>query len=205
VIIHGEAFGVGQDHHLIPPMLDGAKENVKAIGPEDDYFAEKVFTADASYSSAVNLKKCHEERLDAYIPDRTFRMRDPKFKRRKWKSKRFPLEDFQYHEETDTYTCPNGKVLKLKVKIVENHGIIYRRYRADEKDCAVCKLKAKCLKKGKARQRVLSVPVGSAIGNLTKIMKAKTAPSGCVIRAATCRLFPSFAAIRVLHGTFRAG
>ena len=27
VIIHGEAFGDAQDHFLIPPMLDGAKEN----------------------------------------------------------------------------------------------------------------------------------------------------------------------------------
>ncbi len=173
VIIHGEAFGTGQDHHLIPPMLDGAKENLKAIGLEDDYFAEKVFTADASYSSAVNLKKCHEERLDAYIPDRTFRMRDPKFKRRKWKSKRFPLEDFQYHEETDTYTCPNGKVLKLKVKSVEAHAVIYRSYAAAENDCTVCKLKARCLRHGNVRRRTLSIPIGNAIDNWTKRMEAK--------------------------------
>jgi transposase len=32
VIIHGEAFGDSQDHFLITPMLDGAKENIKAIG-----------------------------------------------------------------------------------------------------------------------------------------------------------------------------
>jgi hypothetical protein len=75
--------------------------------------------------------------------------------------------------ETDKYICPNRKVLKLKVKSVEADGIIYRRYAADEKDCAVCKLKAKCLRKGISRQRQLSVPVGSAIGNLTKIMEAK--------------------------------
>jgi len=173
VIIHGEAFGVGQDHHLIPPMIDEAKENMKAIDLGDDYFAEKVFTADASYSSTVSLKKCQEERLDAYIPDRVFRMRDPKFKRRKWKSMRFPLEAFQYHEETDTYICPNGKALKLNFKTVEVNGIIYRGYRADEKDCTSCKLREKCLRKGSARQRNLRVPVGSVIGNLTKMMKAK--------------------------------
>jgi transposase len=173
VIIHGEVFGVSQDHHLIPPMIDGAKENVKAIGLEDDYFAEKIFTADASYSSPVNLKKCHEERLDAYIPDRVFRMRDPRFKGRGKKPKRFPLDDFKYHEENDTYICPNGKVLKLTFKTVEVNGIIYRGYRADEKDCTGCKLREKCLRKGSARQRQLRVPVGSVIGNLTKMMKAK--------------------------------
>ncbi len=100
VIIHGEAFGTGQDHHLIPPMLDGAKENIKAIGP-------------------------------------------------------------------------NGKVLKLKVKNLEAPGVFYRRHAADEKNCTACKLKARCLKKGNVRRRVLSVPIASAIGNLTKIMEAK--------------------------------
>jgi len=174
VIIHGEAFGTGQDTRLIPPMLDGAKENIRAIGLEDDHFAEKTFAADTSYHSPVNLKKCHEERLDAYIPDRNFRVRDSRFKGRRQKPKRFPLEEFQYQEETDTYICPNAKTLKLLMKkSVEADGIYYRRYAADEKNCSVCKLKAKCLVKGKARRRILGVPVAYAIDNLTKRMAAK--------------------------------
>ncbi len=173
VIIHGEAFGTGQDHHLIPPMLDGAKENVKAIGFGEDYFSEKTFAADTNYHSPVNLKKCHEEKLDAYIPDKDFRTRDPRFDGRRRKPKRFPLEDFKYHEETDTYICPNGKTLKLIVKSTEADGIYYRRYAADEKNCSVCMLKAKCLVKGKARRRILGVPVAYAIDNLTKRMAAK--------------------------------
>lgn len=32
VIVHGEAFGQAQDHDHIPPMLDGAKGNMEAIG-----------------------------------------------------------------------------------------------------------------------------------------------------------------------------
>ncbi len=83
------------------------------------------------------------------------------------------MEAFQYHEETDTYICPNGKVFKLNFKTVGVKGIIYRGYRADEKDCTGCKLKEKCLRKGNSLQRQLRVLVGSVIGNLTKMMKAK--------------------------------
>ena len=36
VIIHGEAFGDVQDLHLIPPVLDGARENMQDIGCGDD-------------------------------------------------------------------------------------------------------------------------------------------------------------------------
>ena len=38
VIVHAEAFGEGQDHHHIPPMLDGAKQNMEEIGQGGDYF-----------------------------------------------------------------------------------------------------------------------------------------------------------------------
>ena len=81
VIIHGEAFGDSQDLHLIPPVLDGAKENMRVIGCGDDYFVGKTLTADSNYHSPVNLKKCEEEGLDAYIPDKRFRRRDPRFER----------------------------------------------------------------------------------------------------------------------------
>ena len=73
VIVHDEAFGNGQDHDHIPPMVDGAKENMRAIGRGEDCFSKKTFTADSSYHSPMNLKKCDEEKLDAYIPDKRFR------------------------------------------------------------------------------------------------------------------------------------
>ena len=46
VIIHGEAFGESQDLHFIPPVLDGAKENLRAIGCGEDYLEDKILTAD---------------------------------------------------------------------------------------------------------------------------------------------------------------
>ena len=177
VIIHGEAFGDSQDHFLITPMLDGAKENIKEIGKGEDYFEGKILTADSNYHDPSNLKKCNEEKIDAYIPDKRFRKRDPRFKNDKRRARRrvgrFTLKDFQYNKEIDEYLCPGGKVLKLRVKEVVADGVIYNRYSADEEDCKGCELKAKCMMSVKGKRRTLGVPIGHVPGNLSKAMADK--------------------------------
>ena len=178
VIVHGEAFGSGEDeHYLIGPMLDGAKENVRAIGKGEDYFSDKTFTADSNYHSPTNLKNCDREHLDAYVPDKRFRNRDPRIEdakgRRRRKRKRFTLDDFHYEETTDQYRCPNGKTLCLNTKRAVVDGVIYRRYLANRDECEICELKAKCLQGKNIKGRFLNVPVGSIPGHLTKVMAAK--------------------------------
>jgi len=177
VIVHAEAFGDAQDLHLIPSVLDGAKENMRAIGCGEDYFGGKTFTADSNYHSPPNLRKCEEEGLDAYIPDKRFRRRDPRFERehkqRQRRTDRLTLADFEHHEERDEYLCPKGRIFKLQVKGTVTDGIIYRRYLNDGEGCKGCELKARCVKGKKTKRRHLMVPVGSVIGNLTKTMAAK--------------------------------
>jgi hypothetical protein len=123
------------------------------------------------------LEACREEKLDAYIPDKKFRTRDPRFAtQERWKSgrkKKFGLEDFGYRKETDEYLCPNGKVLHRIAKKVIWDGVIYRRYVAREEDCLDCELRAGCLLGEKVRRRQLSVPLGAVPGNLLKAMAEK--------------------------------
>jgi transposase len=177
VIVHGEAFGEGQDHYHVSPMAEGAKENLKALGHPAECLEGKVLVADSNYSSPANLSACKEERLDAYIPDKNFRTRDPRFAtQERWKShrtKRFILEDFQYQKERDEYICPNGKVLHRIAKKAISDGVIYRRYIARRDDCANCELKARCIRGRIFKGRYLSVPVGATPGNLTKEMAQK--------------------------------
>ena len=177
VILHAEAFGEAQDHHLVPPMLDGAKDNMDAIGQGEDYFEGTIFTADSNYHDPTNLKKCDEEKLDAYIPDKRFRNRDPRFqsdkRQRRGKAARFTLKDFHHHEKADEYLCPNGKVLRLKVKKAVVDGVIYRRYAADREDCTGCELKVHCIRGKNVKGRYLNVPVGHVPGNLSKAMAEK--------------------------------
>jgi hypothetical protein len=46
VIVEGEVFGWGQDHHHLEPVVSGAQENMKAVGKGDDYFKDAMLTAD---------------------------------------------------------------------------------------------------------------------------------------------------------------
>jgi len=177
VIIHAEAFGEAQDLHLIPPVLEGAKENMRAIGYGEDYFVGKTLTADSNYHSPLNLGKCEQEGLDAYIPDKRFRRRDPRFhdehRQRHPRSDRLTLADFRYQEERDEYRCPKGRVFRLEGKEAVYDGVIYRRYSNGRDSCKGCELKVRCIKGKKAKRSTVMIPVGSVLGNLTKAMAAK--------------------------------
>ena len=158
VIVHGEAFGDGQDHGHVPPMLP-EPSSLQSLGHGPGYFKGKIFTADSNYHTQVNLKECQELGLDAYIPDRKFRNRDPRFATQKRRQmRRFTLKDFNHDEALDRYICPNGKVLKLAVKRVLNHGHLYRKYFAAEEDCQTCPLRPRCIYGAGAKRKQLSVP-----------------------------------------------
>jgi len=179
IIVHAEAMGKGQDREHVLPMIDGAKENMKAIGLTEDYFKGKEFTADSNYHSTVNLKKCSDEHLDAYIPDVNFRKRDPRFKDQnrykpvKKKRKHFKLENFTYDQETDSYTCPNGEKLILRARHARIKTKIYRRYGVAEGTCDACRYRKRCLKTPTARRKYLEIDIGRPPEDLIGKMIAK--------------------------------
>jgi transposase len=177
VIMHAEAFGRGQDNQNLAPMVDAAKENLEKIGQTEDYFEDKIFTADTNYHNQSTLEKCQEEKLDAYIPDLKFRTRDRRFatqdRYQPKKGKKFVLQDFKYDEAKDCYICPNGKMLKLRVKQHIRDRNIYRQYMADEKDCKQCSLKRRCFYRKNTKRRSLNVPIGAERNNFSKAMLEK--------------------------------
>jgi transposase len=179
VIVQAETFGNGQDHHLLAPVLSKAKENMQAIGHAEDYFRGKILTADTGYHSNESIKRCEEEGLDAYIPDRNFRKRDDRFSIQqeymKKQRNKFLLEDFNYDESTDQYECPNGKRLKLNCRRVKVTNTVYRRYRADNNDCCGCQLWGKCIrsKRKNIKAKTLMVPVGTVGKNYSHEMSEK--------------------------------
>jgi transposase len=176
VIIHGEAFGNGQDYAHGPPMLEGARENLQHLGHAEEYLAGKILTADTNYHSETNLRKCQELRLDAYIPDRYFRRRDPRYaaQSRYWpRRKTFALEDFHYDETTDQYVCPHSTRLRLKVKKAFRDGLVSKIYVAEEKHCQCCPLQLRCLTDRGGKKRYLRVPIGVELTNFSKRMAGK--------------------------------
>jgi len=179
VVVHGEAYGHGQDYLHTEPVLEGAKETLQRIGKSEDYFEGSILTADTGYHSNASIKKCEEEGIDAFIPDRNYRKRDDRFssrdEERKAKRKKFLLEDFTYDEKTDQYKCPNGKKLKLKCRHHKSSNTVYRQYRAEENVCPGCQFWDKCIrnKQKNIKAKPLMVPVGTAGRNYSREMAAK--------------------------------
>ena len=176
VVVHGEAFGTVSDHEHVEPMMEGAKENIQAIGHDEDYFSGATFVGDTNYHSEANIKTCQKLELDAYIPDRYFRRRDPRYasQKRYWpKKKKFHLEDFRHDEATDEYVCPNGKRLKVKLKELYREGLVYRVYMAEKKDCEGCTLRLKCLSTRGGKRKYLWVPIAVQLNNLSRRMAGK--------------------------------
>lgn len=177
VIVHAEVFGNGQDNIHVPPMLDGAKKNMERIGKPREYFKGKILTADTNYHSNVNMQKCVDEGVDAYIPDKKFRTRDPRFAGRDryngTKRTHFALEDFHYDEEENRYICPNGKPLRMHVKRHAANNTAYRIYKALEEDCRDCLVKGRCIYGNGRGPKTLMVPLGADGINLSKLMVEK--------------------------------
>ena len=114
--------------------------------------------------------------LDAYIPDRYFRRRDPRYatQKRYWpKKKKFRLDDFHHDEAKDQYMCPDGKRLKVKLKELYREGLVYRVYIAEEHDCKGCTLKLKCLTGRGAKKKYLWVAIAVQLTNLSRRMAGK--------------------------------
>jgi hypothetical protein len=176
VIVHAEAFGRGQDYAHGPPMLAGALENLQSLGHTKEYFAGKIFTADTNYHSEPTLRTCQELGLDAYIPDRFFRRRDPRYaaQRRYWpRRQRFALEDFHYEESTDHYQCPQGKRLRRIAKKASGVGLVYSIYVAEEKDCRRCPLRLRCIAHKEGKRKYLRIPIAVELTNLSRRMAGK--------------------------------
>jgi len=178
VIVQAEAFGCGQDQDHVEPVIDGAKQNMQAIGHSDDYFREAILSADTCYHSSASIKKCEQEQIDAYIPDKEYRKRDPRFalseSSKARRRRQFSREDFRYEEETDQYICPQGKRLDHNTSKFRANGIIYKRYLAKATDCERCKVRQGCIKKrGAGKRKTLTIPVGTEGRNYSKEMAAK--------------------------------
>jgi transposase/IS5 family transposase len=179
VIVEGEAFGWGQDHYHLEPVVTGAQENMKAIGKGDEYFKDAILTADTAYHSTESIKKCEEEEIDAYIPDKEYRKRHPGLKVKESskasRRKKFSGEDFTYDEAEDQYVCPRGKRLRLQTDKAKANGIFYRRYYANAQDCMACTVRQGCInRKGEGgKRKQLMIPIESESRNYSKEMAAK--------------------------------
>jgi transposase len=185
IILQAEAFS-SQDHENLAPVIAGAKQNMQAIGKDENYFRGKLLTADSNYHSYASLAFCKAEGLDAYIPDIQFRQRDERFaqqhrfkdglhprQRQTSKTRTFSAADFSFDASKQTYLCPQGKELTCHARSQRNRYRLYDIYHARQEDCVRCPVKSQCLSKPDTPFRYLSVRVDEQTPNLIDEMKAK--------------------------------
>jgi transposase len=169
VIVHSEAFGEGQEHGLLIPMLEGVREAFGELGLSSDILREVKLAADAGYSSEANAQHAFDHGIDAYIADTNFRQRDSRFTdagrhkptrpdepfAKPQRDVKFQPKDFQLAADHSHAICPAGKRLYKSGGHKDLVGLQTVQFRAPLGACRDCPLRAKCLrhpKRTKVRQ-----------------------------------------------------
>jgi transposase len=129
------APGDVNEAHLMLPLLEKheATTEVKA----------ETVVADSKYGTIENFLACHDQGIEAHIPD----LREAAVKRTA-KREIFAEDRFSYDPVTDTYTCPAGNLLKPKSLHINRQS---RDYAAPRKVCAACQLREQCTKNKSGR------------------------------------------------------
>lgn len=125
VVAHAEAFGQGQEHGLIKPVLEGLRETFQPVGREALQALTKTrITADSGYHNREVLEYLETEGIDAYLADTGFGSRDPCFKDHKTPKERNKRQDqerssqneFVIDRKREICHCPAGRGLLLKAR-----------------------------------------------------------------------------------------
>ncbi|MHC8303686.1 IS1182 family transposase [Pseudomonas sp. PB3P13] len=127
LIVHHEVTQEGTDNRQLEPMAKATQEALEQ--------AKLSVIADAGYSNGSQFQACEDAGITPYVPpNRAVNTKGDE-------EQNFDRTLFHYHEESDNYQCPNGKILTLKAL---NKGD--RVYHAAVDDCTVCPLKNRCTK-----------------------------------------------------------
>ena len=193
IIIDAQAFGEGQEHHTLQPVLNTLQARFKRLGISKNIYLDGVIvTADTGYANEANMQYLHENKIDAYIPDNQFRSRDPKFADQKTKhGKRnqnhktktspevFPPSEFSLNPKTKTCVCPAGEALWLRSEREDLNGNLKLFFEGRLSKCRSCTLKTQCMRnpdsantrKGNGRQVSFLIEKAKRSPNYTDWMK----------------------------------
>lgn len=160
VIVHAEAYGQGQEHDLLLPMVDGTRANFQQIGKAADVFATAKLSADSGFHSEANMKGLAEQEIDAYVADNLFRKRDPRFadsdryKERHRKERAqinvpkglFSSKDFLFADDLTHCVCPAGKRLYRSGGNITVGKFLLTKFKGPKSACVGCALRSQCLR-----------------------------------------------------------
>jgi transposase len=169
IVVDAEVFGDGHEARHLSEVLDSVEQTFTALDASADVLHEVVLTADSGFHSEESVKALLERRVDAYVADNKFRLRDPRFAslqehRRKSTDRShssparryFAPADFPMDEVSGAVVCPAGHPMKCSCRNFHSgpNGFRGKLYKADAADCADCTLRSRCIRNPhtKARQ-----------------------------------------------------
>ena len=94
------------------------------------------------YSSGENYAWLEKEKITGYIPVHGLFQKE--------------REGFVYDQQSDSFSCPEGKRLTMTRHFVDREYYWKKTYRASRKDCTTCPVREACLGK-KAREKKLDL------------------------------------------------
>lgn len=158
IIVDAQAFGEGQEHHTLVPVLEKIKQRYKSMGISENIFAGKtIVTADTGFANEANNSYLYQQQINGYIPDNQFRKRDPKFSDQKQKyGKRrsptakgqkaiIPSSAFTFDLIAMTCICPAGESLPFRGFRLESEGLQRAQFNGRLLQCRPCDLKEQCM------------------------------------------------------------
>ena len=159
IIIDAQAFGEGQEHHTLKPVLEAVEARYKKLGiAESIYQQGTVVTADTGFANEANMQYLHDRKINGYIPDNRFRSRDPRFAEQKDKyGKRhqkpagqnrkavIPASDFDFDPIQMTCICPAGQQLSHRGVRKNDNGIPVAYFEGRLLQCRNCSKREACM------------------------------------------------------------
>jgi transposase len=166
VIVDAQAFGDGHEAKHLEAVVESVRQTFVALDEKSDVYQQVVLTADSGFHSEESVKNLLELGIEAYVADRMFRQRDPRFaEQQKYKKKTtdrkrtsrarkyFRAEDFHFEEVSGRLLCPADKAMKLRCGNFRVGSYWGSSYIAEANNCACCVLRARCIRKSATQAR----------------------------------------------------
>lgn len=127
--------GSVDDGEMLPEVIRGHEENTGS--------SVSTVVADSKYGTIENYLLCHDKGIEGHIPSLEGTQEGTGSK-----EGIFSRDMFTYDEETDTYRCPAGEVLRRRTYDKRRSSYEYKASRAV---CAGCTLRERCTRSQNGR------------------------------------------------------
>jgi transposase/IS5 family transposase len=187
IVAHAITLNAG-DNDCLEPMAEAARKALESSDPIN-------ILADKGYSNGEQASRCEQAGMIPHVPPR-------RGINNKGDGSMLDRDAFRYQPDSDTFVCPEGKILKRKQLSRKDRAIYYQ---ADANDCRNCAMKSRCTQ---AQQRSVTRHLYDDVLNR---MQQRTTPDKMRLRRCTVehpfatlkyQIFghPRFL-LRGLHGT----